>query len=86
MVYALFAGWLAKRQGVTLPYNSFVRICAVALTPAMILDMFIGVLGLPLPFAGLLFIVLEVMYVRFAIQSVCQLPPDQRNDEGSIIA
>ena len=86
MVYALFAGWLAKRQGVTLRYNSFVRICAVALTPAMILDMFIGVLGLPLPFAGLLFIVLEVMYVRFAIQSVCQLPPDQRNDEGSIIA
>ncbi len=86
MVYALLAGWLARRQGVTLRYNSFVRLCAVALTPAMIMDMLIGVLGLSLPFAGLLFIALEVMYVRFAIQSVCQLPPDQRNDEGSIIA
>lgn len=86
MLYALFAGWLARRQGVILRYNSSVRLCAVALTPAMIIDMFIGVLGLPLPFASLLFIVLEVMYVRFAIQSVCKLPPDQRNDEGSIIA
>ncbi len=87
MGYALIAGWLAKRQGVTMRYNSFVRVCAVALTPAMLLDMAIGLLNLPLPFAGALFVVLEVMYVRFAIQSICQLPPDQRNnDEGSIIA
>jgi hypothetical protein len=33
-----------------------------------------------------LFVVLEVMYLRFAIQSVCQLPRDKRDDEGSIIA
>jgi hypothetical protein len=88
MAYAFIAVWLAKKQGVTMRYNSFVRVCAVALTPAMLLDMVIGILNLPLPFAGLLFIVLEVMYVRFAIQSISQLPPEQSNkdDQGSIIA
>jgi hypothetical protein len=69
-----------------LRYPSFVRISAVALTPAMIIDMLLGILGLPLPFASVLFVVLEVMYLRFAIQSVCQLPRDKRDDEGSIIA
>jgi hypothetical protein len=86
MLYALLAGWLAKKQGVSLRYPSYVRISAVALTPAMIIDMFIGILGLPLPFASVLFIVLEVMYLRFAVQSVCQLPRDKHHDEGSIIA
>lgn len=86
MLYALLAGWLAKKQGLTLRYSSFVRISAVALTPAMIIDMLLGILGLPLPFGGVLFVVLEVMYLRFAIQSICQLPRDKHDDEGSIIA
>lgn len=86
MIYALLAGWIAKKQGLKLRYASFVRISAVALTPAMIIDMLLGIVGLPLPFASLLFIVLEVMYLRFATLSVCQLPKDKHNDEGSIIA
>ncbi|WP_081741373.1 DUF1189 domain-containing protein [Tolumonas lignilytica] len=86
MTYAFLASWLAKRQGLALRYHSFVRISAVALTPAIIIDTFIGLFGLPLPFAGVLFLILEIMYIRFAVQSICQLPPNQRDDEGSIIA
>jgi Protein of unknown function (DUF1189). len=86
MVYALLAGWFARKQGFSMRYPSFVRISAVALTPAILIDMLLGILGLPLPFAGVLFAVLEVMYLRFAIQSIAQLPADKHDDEGSIIA
>ena len=86
MVYALLAGWIARKQGFSMRYPSFVRISAVALTPAILIDMLLGILGLPLPFANVLFMVLEVMYLRFAIQSISQLPTDKHDDEGSIIA
>jgi len=87
MLYALLAGWLAKKRGLTMRYSAFVRISAVALTPSMIIDMLLGSLGLPLPFGSVLFVILEVMYLRFAIQSICQLPPEKPNDdETSLIA
>lgn len=90
MLYAFLATWLAKKQGFTMRYQGFVRLSAVALTPAMIIDMLFGLLGIHFPFAGALFIALEIMYVRFAVQSVAQMPrtKDQANppDDSSMMA
>lgn len=84
MIYAFLASWIARRKGFTMRYNGFVRLSVVALTPAMLIDMFFGILNISVPFAGVLFVVLEIMYVRFAVLSVSEMPRTKDdNDDGN---
>ena len=86
MFYALIAKGLAKRKGFTMKYKGFMRLSASALAPAMVLDMVFSVIGLGLPFAGVLFVVLEVYYLYFAIESVAKLPHAPDQEDSSISA
>lgn len=85
LVYGVLAAWLGKRKGLKLPYRTYVRISAVTLTPAILFDVVAGLFfsSVPLNIIAVLFIVLEVIYLRFAIQSVAELPVQSNTDDQS---
>ncbi len=86
MFYAFIAKYLAKRKGFTMKYKGFMRLSAAALAPAMVIDMLLSVTGLGLPLAGILFVIIEVVYLRFAIDSVALLPHAPDQEDSSISA
>ena len=90
MLYALLAGWFAKKdKGIQLCVT--LHSCGsvlCALTPAILIDMLLGIWVYHSHLPACCLFVLEVMYLRFEAiqQSVSQLPTDKHDDEGSIIA
>lgn len=88
LIYGLIGSWMGKRKGLQLPFRTYVRISAVTLTPAIAFDLFAGMLlgGLPIEIIGILFFLLEMIYLRFAIQSISQLPRDQNNTQDGFLS
>lgn len=62
-----FALLLARRRNLTMTYATGIRLAAVALTPAVLLQAVLVWLNLSLPAAWLLFLVFELGYVYFAV-------------------
>ncbi|WP_409422986.1 DUF1189 family protein [Pseudaeromonas sp. ZJS20] len=62
-----FALLLARRRNLPMTYATGIRLAALALTPAVMLQALLVLLNLSLPAAWLLFLALELGYVYFAV-------------------
>jgi hypothetical protein len=73
----LLFGAIAKRfaapAGARLSYGSALRIAAVAMTPAILLDTALGIIGNPIPLWSLCCLGLTLAYLRFGASSLAPL-------------
>ncbi|MCD8548230.1 MAG: DUF1189 domain-containing protein [Aeromonadaceae bacterium] len=67
LMLGAFALLLARRRNLAITYGTGIRLAAVALTPAIVLQALLVWLNLTLPAAWLLFLALELGYVYFAV-------------------
>ena len=77
-----FALLLARRRNLPMTYATGIRLAALALTPAVMLQALLVLLNLSLPAAWLLFLALELGYVYFA---VAQQPGDDDAPSGTLV-
>ncbi|MBI4864635.1 MAG: DUF1189 family protein [Candidatus Riflebacteria bacterium] len=66
---------LAGEASPTLSFGAFLRLAAVARTPAVVAGVLISTLSLVVPFAFLLYALADVVYMGFAVRAARETPP-----------
>jgi hypothetical protein len=69
LIYGAIGLLLAMMMRARLEYPALLRLSAVAITPAMLLDTFLGTAGVRVPYSFLIFLVLELAYLAFAVKA-----------------
>jgi len=81
LIYAaiglLFASWCK----VTFPYAALLRLAVVAVTPSVIVNTSLGLAGIDLPYAGLLYLAVTLGYLFFGVKAISQTMPIQEEAE-----
>jgi hypothetical protein len=69
LIYGLIGLALASMFGARLDYPALLRLSAVAITPAILLDTVLDLAGAHFPFSALVFLVIEIAYLAFAVKA-----------------
>lgn len=69
LIYGLIGLLLATMFGARLDYPALLRLSAVAITPAILLDTLLELFGAGFPFSGFVFLLIEIAYLAFAVRS-----------------
>jgi hypothetical protein len=71
LIYALIGLLLRSIAGASLEYPAILRIAMVAVTPAVVLKTFMGVVGVELPVGWLIYFAVAMGYLYFGISATC---------------
>jgi hypothetical protein len=85
LVYAAIGMLFVSRCNAQLPYSCLVRLAAVAITPAIIVKTILGAADVRLPVVWLLYIMVTLSYLYFAVKACSQPEPEQtplEEDDG----
>ena len=79
LIYAAIGLLFALGCKVTLSYAALLRLAVVAVTPCVIAKTILGIAGVHLPYAPLIYLVAALAYLFFAVQAVAQTtgPPQE---------
>jgi hypothetical protein len=75
LVYAAIGTLFAQTAGVSLEYGVLLRLAAVAVTPAVLVDTLRDLAGVPIPYWWLLCFVIAMFYLHFAVRAMAEAPP-----------
>ncbi len=68
VIFAAVASFIARSQGPQSDYRKYMRLAAVSMTPAMVIDAVLNISGVALPFWWLTSIPLTAAYFLFAVR------------------
>ena len=74
LVYALLGMAFAAICKVKFSYETLLRLAVVAVTPAMVVKTLVGALDIDLPWSGLIYFLVAMGYLYFAIQANADTP------------
>jgi len=81
LIYAaiglLFALWCK----VTLSYATLLRLAVVAVTPCVLVKTILGIAGVHLPYAGLIYLVAALAYLFFGVHATAQTTGPQQETQ-----
>jgi hypothetical protein len=69
LIYGLIGLAFCAMFGARLDYPALLRLAAVAITPAILLDTVLDLAGVSIPVSGLLFLAIEIGYLAFAVKA-----------------
>ena len=75
VIYGVIGLLLASMFSARLEYLALMRLAAVAITPAILLDTVLDMTGTSVPYSVLLFLALELGYLAFAVKANVQPAP-----------
>jgi hypothetical protein len=79
LIYAAIGLLFAKWCNTTLSYTALLRLAVVAVTPAIIINTVLGVTGVRLPYAWLLYLLVALAYLFFGVKASSQAPETQQD-------
>ena len=81
LIYAAIGLLFASRCKVTLSYAALLRLAVVAVTPCMIVKTILGIVGVHLPYAALIYLLAALAYLFFAVQATDQTTGPQQETQ-----
>jgi hypothetical protein len=78
LIFAALGLLFASFCKVSLSYAALLRLAIVAMTPCMIIKTAFGLAGVHFPYAGLLYLLVTLAYLCFAVYACSQTPPAQQ--------
>ncbi len=78
LIYAAIGLLFALLCKAKLSYAALLRLAVVAITPSILLKTFLGIPGIHLPYAGLIFLAITLGYLFFAVKANSQIIPKQQ--------
>ena len=81
LIYAAIGLLFASRCRVMLSYAALLRLAVVAVTPCVLLKTMLGLAGVNLPYAWLIYLLIALTYLFFAVKAVSEpLLVDQEDE------
>ena len=81
LIYAAIGLLFASLCKVALPYPTLLRLAVVAVTPCIIVGTVLGLAGVHLPYAGLIYLLIALGYLFFGVKAVSETTTIQKEDE-----
>lgn len=82
LLYAAIGLVFNSSAGTSLEFPAILSLSMVAVTPALVLSAFLGVLGVELPYGWLMYFALAMVCLFFAIKATHPRPGDDADDHG----
>jgi len=81
LIYAAIGLLFASLCKVTLPYSALLRLAIVAVTPCVLLKTVLGLVGVHLPYAWLIYLLIALGYLFFGVKAISETTTIQEETE-----